>query len=529
MARLFVLFFLMLPWWAFFPIAAGVGWLAEKAHTSAQEKEAVRYEALQNGPPPAVDLSEFQYDQHVGLADEVNIVGWINTDYNYTLVERTNGLKTDEHFLYMLFGSEQGRDAKIVRAAMVMSEKQVDQFVEKLDDFVIGVSFFADPKFAFNGTASTYSSEGTMVRDAIADEGLQRADDFFYLTPFLNGREVDLYRASRPNDVRLTMWLVALGIALFGVVKRFFKKAERAGRKTDGSLDSETVFTPAPPGGANPELTYRNDVDPAKQHVPLANGLDPNSPLGRMAQARATAAQPEPPLSASKSPARAKVAGGFGMRKAATFALLVVGVGLIGSSFVGSQLSNMLMGSSGLTAQVVPVEHRKSDAEGRPEATPVSHREEAVPTVSNAAIEPVAQSSATPHLMPSHTLPVAPAPQVEPQPVPKPVQIATPVSHEPTTPSLIGLALKGVLGVALIFGLWKLAKIIRVNQGSRKSFDGTPDEAIESEAPFERSANARAVTQKAPSQPTGRNWRKRRGTKVDPLERLARDAQALRG
>lgn len=305
MVRLFLLF-LMLPWWAYVPVAAGVVWLGEKAHTTSQAAQAERAAAIAAGMPSVVDLSAFSKADHIGLAGEVHVQGWINSAYNYTLVERTNGVKTDENFLFMLFGSDQGHDAKMVRAAIVMNERERDAFIDKFPDFIVGATRSGGPMFAINGTADWFSLESSMVEGAIADEGLQMSPEFIYLTPFLQGRDIGLRGTGSPSDTRMTFWLIAAGIAMFGVVKRFMGQMGQPARKADGSLDLGTSFTPRAPGGTDPAISRDYAFQAKKQPVGYSGALDPNSPLGRIAAAQAArdAAQHEAQPSKAK-PARA--------------------------------------------------------------------------------------------------------------------------------------------------------------------------------------------------------------------------------
>lgn len=93
MARFF-LFLLMLPWWLYFPLAGGVVWLGEHVYESALQDEAERKLALAEGPPAPVDAALFDRERDAGAANEVNISGWVNFDYNYELIRKRNGITT---------------------------------------------------------------------------------------------------------------------------------------------------------------------------------------------------------------------------------------------------------------------------------------------------------------------------------------------------------------------------------------------------------------------------------------------------
>ncbi len=89
MGRLFFLFFL-LPWWAYVPASIGVLWLGERVYEQALETEAEKVAALEAAVPDPVDLGEFDRDIHP--SGEVHVVGMIDHELDYELVERTNGV-----------------------------------------------------------------------------------------------------------------------------------------------------------------------------------------------------------------------------------------------------------------------------------------------------------------------------------------------------------------------------------------------------------------------------------------------------
>jgi hypothetical protein len=51
--------------------------------------EAEKAQALKDGIPAPVSLNAFDPKRDIHAADEVNVVGWINPDYNYLLTETT--------------------------------------------------------------------------------------------------------------------------------------------------------------------------------------------------------------------------------------------------------------------------------------------------------------------------------------------------------------------------------------------------------------------------------------------------------
>jgi hypothetical protein len=300
--RLIILFF-TLPWWAYIPLAGGVAYLGQEVYSHELRHEAARAVALDLGAPEPVDLSAFTANLHVGPAQEVNVFGWINTDYNYTLTKRRNGVKTSERYLFMVFGAADEATSRTVRAAIVFSERDRNHFVENLNSYVS--AYRGDtPLFNFGGFARTSDAMGAMVSDAIAEQGLRKADDFFYLEPFLAGREAALSAQGAPEDLRKQIWAAALAIALLGIAKRVFGW----GRKPDNAtraIDPRTAVQVQAPGGANKAHDYDYVFKAKARDVELSSDIRPDSPLGRLAHRSVTpVAAPEPEPDAEAEPAR---------------------------------------------------------------------------------------------------------------------------------------------------------------------------------------------------------------------------------
>jgi hypothetical protein len=148
MRELFSIF--LLPFWVFFIAAFGVGYLT--FHMIADERETLAEVviALEQPVPAPVDLSVFDKKADKGLADEVHVQGWFNTDYSTRLIKKKNGVTTSKRVLMVLFGTSDTDEATEVKAAMVLTEAEHDRFVDEQMDYVSDYGRFA-PIFQFNG------------------------------------------------------------------------------------------------------------------------------------------------------------------------------------------------------------------------------------------------------------------------------------------------------------------------------------------------------------------------------------------
>lgn len=293
--RLIILLF-TLPWWLYFPMAAGIFYIGDLAFDQQVDRQARYTEALALGIPELVDLSEYSATSHRNPAFEVNVNGWINTDYNYNLIQRTNGVKTSERHMYVLFGEGDGRDSRIVKAAMLLTPQEKDTFINRMDEFVSG-SRNGDHTFRFNGFAYDTASMSSMANEALAEQGLTKGDEFFFLEPFLNGREAALAPVEDgPENTRRTARLLAALAFLYGIARKVLKSSpKRATASEPDPMEATRSYAPKAPGGANKAYDYDYAFAAKQRDVGLSQNVTPDSPLGRIAMRNAQAqAQAEP-------------------------------------------------------------------------------------------------------------------------------------------------------------------------------------------------------------------------------------------
>ncbi|MCI2399688.1 hypothetical protein [Aliiroseovarius subalbicans] len=277
-----IAFLIMMPWWLYFPLAGGVGYLGELAYQSALETEAERATALESPMPDVVDLSDFSRTHHISDAKEVHVSGWINYDYNTNLIERTNLVKTGNHYLYVLFGSEDQAASKVARAALILTKSEWENFSENLYDYVDLPKLEVErPFFRFNGFAKHTHPADDHAYEVMEKNGLTRASGFVILDPFWQGREAALAPRGVPMRERMIFWLIGAGIALIGIVKLVFK------RGMNGKRTKPDPFANGPIAGTAPvESAAKAQSSFAPQTPTMADSITDDSPLGRLNQRR---------------------------------------------------------------------------------------------------------------------------------------------------------------------------------------------------------------------------------------------------
>lgn len=235
MRRLLVLLF-VLPWWVYLPASIGVLWVGARVYEQVLETEAEKVAALAGGTPQVVDLAEFDRMRDIHAAGEVHVTGWIDTDINYDLTQGFNGIPLRTRHMYMVFGAAEQSGAREVRAALMLSTTERDQFVERIENYVYEVTDAGAFVLAFNGIADTTTAMDSMATEMIEKQGLSKAADFIFIEPFLDGREAALAPRGVPEQTRYIAWAIAAVVALIGVVKRVTSVRARPARGSEVDL-----------------------------------------------------------------------------------------------------------------------------------------------------------------------------------------------------------------------------------------------------------------------------------------------------
>lgn len=288
-----VLLLLALPWWVFFLFAGASFYFGEDVHDFVVQDEADRAAALAAAPPRPVDLEAFSLERDVALAREVQVTGWIDTEHNYILESRSGGHIVEE-YVYMLFGTDEGPEAREVRAVIILHEDDIDTFFDNIDSFIIGEMPFGDddPIFQFNGRAMEFVPGGHEASDAILSEGLTKSDDFFYLVPFLEGREAGLHRTGlSAEEYKLLFRFAGVAFLILAAAKKLLRGRQQKAKETPDPMEATRAYSPQAPGGANKALDYDYAFKGKPRDVELSKHVTPDSPLGRIASGGASRAE----------------------------------------------------------------------------------------------------------------------------------------------------------------------------------------------------------------------------------------------
>lgn len=186
---------LRFPWWVHLAIAGLIFYVGYTMQGDVKQAQADLEIALASDAPAATPLEQFQPDSHIGLLDEGRVLAQINTDYNYRLINKTNGVTTSETAMYVLFDGDADAGAETVKAVIMVAPRNVDAFADwAMENFVgVGTMGFV---YDFHGRFSSSHGKSSLARDALRDEGLTPASNMQFISPYLEGREAGLQKAA---------------------------------------------------------------------------------------------------------------------------------------------------------------------------------------------------------------------------------------------------------------------------------------------------------------------------------------------
>ncbi len=209
--------FMQLPFLGCVLFAGGVGWWTFTSDQVNFDQQAQIAQSLEAGAPPAVNLSDFQISEDVGPLREVRIEGWLGSDYNYQLVKSDgDGNLLTERYMYILFGRNDPEDAKFARAAMIMTRQERDYFSKNMGRYMSGV-VNGRIKFRFSGEQRYNPILKERAVEVLQRERLWQGEDFIFVRPWLEGREVALTSKQAPVSVNTTGWGIAALAFLIGL------------------------------------------------------------------------------------------------------------------------------------------------------------------------------------------------------------------------------------------------------------------------------------------------------------------------
>ena len=286
---------LRFPWWVHFAIAGLVFYGGHSMQDSVKQAQADLEIALAAEAPDAVPLEFFEPSSDIGLLKEGRVLAQINTDYNYRLINKTNGVTTSETAMYVLFGQDADENETNVQAVVMVAPRNVDAFADWAMESFAGIGSMGFV-YDFHGRFSSSHGKSSLARDALRDEGLTPAPNMQFISPYLEGREAGLQKAASGSEGSQTIvYAIALAFVLLGVAKLVFSRAFGSKRRGNGGFGG---------GSGSPEPLSPVDTSrgpqPLMAQSAMQNGAaqaQAANPLNALISEHATnsAAQPSAP------------------------------------------------------------------------------------------------------------------------------------------------------------------------------------------------------------------------------------------
>ncbi len=261
-----------LPWSGNLIFAAIFAFGAYWIHTEFQREEADKAIALAGAAPAPVTLAAYDQERDIHPAKEVHLLGWINPEFNYRLVEEKGGRAQKERFMLVLFDGNQDETARMAHAAIILPPARKDDFFDWLQGGNtlatmardMGENGLARPVQRFNGAPDGTPDLKGLAEDAFVEAGLSRAPNFLYVEPWIDGREAAL--AATPEVARQAASILGTIAGVF-LILAVTKLVTRNRRKT-GRVS--TVETAGRRPGARRQTADTTRDDPQLQRTVAA-------------------------------------------------------------------------------------------------------------------------------------------------------------------------------------------------------------------------------------------------------------------
>ena len=279
--NLIVALFFRTPFWVQFAAAAGLIWFGFAVQQQDAALAAARAELIQQAPPATIPITAFSSDAPREVPVELSVSALVALDHNTRLVRKTNGIKTGEDLLYVLVDPAKDADINIAQAAIVIDPEDLDAFADWLTTNTTDFAA-AGPIATISGLRANQSNS-SHAYDAMKDQGMTTAPDFFFIEPFFAGREVAL-AALPEKDVQI-VWIIygfAGLMALIGLKKLKTGSRPSQAKATPG-LASPVRADPANAASSTAGYSLA-DMRAAYMQPPAKPAKQPKTP---MAKARA--------------------------------------------------------------------------------------------------------------------------------------------------------------------------------------------------------------------------------------------------
>lgn len=245
--RLFI-FLLTLPWWAHFAIAGGLVYWAWTQTGEGTAKIDLIEAAIERPAPPVTSMMTGKAPL-TREVPEVVLRAQVDTNLTTELVQRTNGVVTSRHAMYVLVATDADQTPEDVEGLIVVPMRQKDALIQFFMRNTVGTGSVG-PIVEIPGAIRSYHVETNHVHKALREHGYDTAVGEFYLTPFIDGREAGLRAlAAKETEQVMMLYLIAAGFFAVGLVRMIFGRVLKSSERSRPGLapsDAADALSRAP-------------------------------------------------------------------------------------------------------------------------------------------------------------------------------------------------------------------------------------------------------------------------------------------
>lgn len=220
------------------------------------KREALKAQALLDGPPAAVAINTYDPAQHQTELREVTLRAQPSNEYAYRLTIQNDGAD-DLAYMVPLVAPDSVSERKVIGVALYSGGGFTFDDIDAELLLSGAVDFGAvGPIVDYNGEATSLGSFRELTEEAFEDEGLVMPANLVVVWPYINGREAE----HAPSDVGMFAVFGSVGglFALGAAAKFAFRRRVRGSGPT------------APSDGGMPAHTSAPTFDPVMPVAPAA-------------------------------------------------------------------------------------------------------------------------------------------------------------------------------------------------------------------------------------------------------------------
>ncbi|MGL5009587.1 MAG: hypothetical protein ACRC6I_06860 [Paracoccaceae bacterium] len=202
------------PFWLHFAIAVALIWMGISTQSSTTARLRAETALLQQPAPATIPIADLVPPESWSPATEVSVTAQVALSHSTRLIQRTNFITTDEDLMYVLVDPDAPSGTTVARAVIVVEPGQAELVTEWM--LANATGYGSDGPIVDVTGLLEYGPEAHMVFDALQDQDMVKAPNFFYIKPHFKGRTAALTHP--PQSAILGVWEFFAAAAFFALL-----------------------------------------------------------------------------------------------------------------------------------------------------------------------------------------------------------------------------------------------------------------------------------------------------------------------